>query len=317
MSHIAVDVTDIQKRNTEGTIIITGAPRSGTTLLGTLISTLGGIEYYHEPPMVWALTALLSMKALSPSVAACLLQLYLHEELFVESVHGRRANLRPSDDSLVLRSIHWEELVARWQTIKNRGDAMQYISDKRLRLAVKTPSILEFIDFLQAALPKSKFIIIIRDGRDVVRSILKKEWLTDEGLKENYWPYKVINGQKLPTFVEDAVADRWAKMNASTRACYLWRRDAEFALEIKDKAPIKDRLQIVFYEKLRQSPDQVMKDLAGFIPTDLTDLTELAIRSVRPLGEKSRQQPEGDFLHIVEPDELHKFTEMNRAWCYD
>ncbi len=316
MVDISIGLADVQEHNTATAIIITGAPRSGTSLLGKLISTLGNIEYHHEPPMLWLLTGLLSMKVLSQSVASCFLKAYLHEELLVESVHGRRANLRPSDESLVLKSIRWEELLSRWQNIKNRTDAVKYIAEKNMRLAVKMPSVSEWIPFFGTALPQSRFIIIVRDGRDVVRSILKKGWLTDEGLRDNYWPYKLVGGQKVPSLVEDSVAEKWTKMNAATRACYLWRVDVEAALQIKGKASLKERLHIIQYEELRKNPLHVMREAATFLSTEFTDLTESGIRSVRPLSAIPERHAEDDFSDAVEHDELRKFREINAVWGY-
>ncbi|MHB1530107.1 MAG: sulfotransferase [Acidiferrobacteraceae bacterium] len=311
----SIHIAKIQTQNTRNTLVITGAPRSGTSLLGKLISTLEGIEYHFEPPMVWILSALLSMEALSPEVASVLLQLHLHEDLLLESVHGRKANLRPGDDSMVLNSIQWAELQSRWQGIRNRDDAVRYIADRKLRLAFKTPSVIDAIPFFMKALPESKFIIIMRDGRDVVRSIIKKGWLSDEGLEENYWPYKVILGKNVPHLVEDAMVEQWVSMTAATRACYLWRRDAEFALQTKVLG-LGDRLHIMSYEALRRDPGKVMDEIAQFLSTKPTDLTRLGNMSVRPIASRPESRETIDFLKEVDADELRKFHDLNAEWGY-
>lgn len=310
-----INLAEIQVKNTKNTIIITGAPRSGTSLLGKLVSTLDGVEYHFEPPMVWVLSALLSMKALSPEVASVLLQLHLHEDLLLESAHGRKANLRPGDDSLVLNSMRWGELLSRWQNIRNRDDAIRYISDRQLRLAFKTPSIIDAIPFFAAALPESMFIIIMRDGRDVVKSIIKKKWLSNEGLEENYWPYKIVDGIKAPHLVEDSMVGEWAKMNEATRACYLWRRDAEFAIQARDSG-LGDRLHILSYEELRLNPGVIMDGIAKFLSTRTTDLTKLGIMSVRPMADKTESGKTYDFLNEVDVEELKKFNALNAVWGY-
>lgn len=310
-----IHIAEIQQQNTKSTLVITGAPRSGTSLLGKLVSTLEGIEYHFEPPMVWVLSALLSMKALSPETASVLLRLHLHEDLLLESAHGRKANLRPGDDSLVLNSMPWAELFSRWQNIHNRDDAIQYISDRHLRLAFKTPSVIDAIPFFKAALPESKFLMIMRDGRDVVKSIIKKRWLSDAGLEGNYWPYKMVDGIKAPHLVEDSMVDAWAKMNEATRACYLWRRDAEFAIQARDSG-LGNRLHILSYEELRQDPGAIMGELAKFLSTRTTDLTKLGIMSVRPMAGKAESVKTYDFLSEVDVDELKKFNALNAAWGY-
>lgn len=310
-----LDLTDTQKANVKNTLIITGAPRSGTSLLGKLVSTLEGIEYHFEPPTVWVLSALLSMKAVTPEAAAMLLQLHLHEDLLVESVHGRKANLRPGDDSLILHSIHWSELLSRWQKIRNRDDAVRHIERKKLRLAFKTPSIIDAIPFLMEALPESKFIIIMRDGRNVVKSIIQKGWLSDEGLRENYWPYKWIDGNLAPHLVEDSEVGKWAKMNEATRACYLWRRDAEFALQARD-LELGERMYIMSYEDLMLDPGKIVGEIADFLLTKTTELTVRGILSVRPMHPKEVAEDSYDFLKEVEMGELEKFKKLNEAWGY-
>lgn len=311
----AIQIADVQHRNIKNTLVITGAPRSGTSLLGKLISTLDGIDYHFEPPMVWVLASLLSMKALSPDVASVLLRLYLHEDLLLESAHGRKANLRPGDDSLVLNSMHWPELLSRWQNIRNRDDAIRYVSERQLRLAFKTPSVIDAIPFFEAALPESKFIIIMRDGRDVVKSILQKGWFSDEGMKDNYWPYKVVDGVGTTHLVEDAMVAHWAVMNEATRACYLWRRDAEFALEARSRG-LGERLYMLSYEALRLDPTGIMEQIAKFLETTTTDLTMLGALSVRPMADNSVSGKRYDFLNDVDADELKKFNELNSAWGY-
>jgi len=310
-----IRIADSQQQNIKNTLVITGAPRSGTSLLGKLISTLDGIDYHFEPPMVWVLASLLSMKALSPDVASVLLRLHLHEDLLLESAHGRKANLRPGDDSLVLNSMHWPELLSRWQNIRNRDDAIRYVSERKLRLAFKTPSVIDAIPFFEAALPESKFIIIMRDGRDVVKSILQKGWFSDEGMKDNYWPYKVVDGVSTTHLVEDSMVAHWAAMNEATRACYLWRRDAEFALEARNSG-LGDRLYMLSYEALRLDPTGIMEQIAKFLSTTTTDLTKLSMLSVRPMAENPVSGKRYDFLNDVAAGELKKFNELNSAWGY-
>ena len=310
-----IHIAEIQKHNTKNTLVITGAPRSGTSLLGNLVSTLEGIEYHFEPPMVWVLSALLSMKALSPEIASILLQLHLHEDLLLESAHGRKANLRPGDDSMVLNSIHWAELFSRWQSIHSRDDAIRYIEDKKLRLAFKTPSVIDAIPFFESVLTESRFLVIMRNGRDVVQSIIRKGWLSNEGLQDNYWPYKMVDGNRAPHLVEDSMVEKWAKMNEETRACYLWRRDAEFALQVRGRG-LGKRLHLLSYEDLRRDPGNTMDEIARFLSTKTTDLTKLGIMSVRPMASGPESGKAYEFLNEVDANELIKFNDLNAKWGY-
>ena len=186
--------------------------------------------------------------------------------------------------------MSWAELHSRWQNVRNRDDAIQYISDRQLRLTFKTPS-------------------------DVVKSIIKKRWLSDAGLEGNYWPYKMIDGIKAPHLVEDSMVSAWAKMNEATRACYLWRRDAEFAMQARDSG-LGKRLYILSYEELRKDPGRIMEEIANFLSTKTTDLTRLGTMSVRPMSDNRESGETNDFLSDVDANELRKFNELNAVWGY-
>lgn len=306
-----MEIADIQKQNTQRLVVLTGAPRSGTSLLGRLLATLEGIDYHYEPPMVWMVSALLSMGRLEPDVATMLLRVYLHEDLLCESVAGRKANLRPNDESLVLDAIGWKELVKRWSSVRNRADALDYIRGHRLVPAVKMPSIVDSVAFLANAFPESRTVLIMRDGREVVRSILRKGWFTDEGIESNYWPHKVVDGRKMPHLVADADAGRWLAMNPASRACYLWRRDAELAAGLR-RTMAPERLYLLRYEDLLSRPAETMRALAQFLGSGLTRLTELGLMEVRPPG----AMPDAGVLADVDATELARFLAQQDEWGY-
>ena len=108
---------------------------------------------------------------------------------------------------------------------------------------------------------------------------------------------------------------KWSKMNEATRACYLWRRDAEFALQVKDSG-LGKRLHLMSYEELRRDPERTMEEIAKFLSTKPTDLTRLGILSVRPMASKSEGANTYEFLNDVDADELLKFKELNAKWGY-
>jgi hypothetical protein len=314
---VTIDLAEVQKNNISDTIVITGSARSGTTLLGRLISSLQGVEYHYEPPMFWMLCSMLSAKAIEPSAAAWLLRYYLHEELLCESAMGRRANLRPYDDSLVLNAIHWPELVSRMVSIRNRADALKAIQEKKLRLAVKMPHVLDVVPLIADMLPKSRFVLIIRSGHDVVRSVLKKGWMSEEGLRDNWYPYKVVGGRNIPHMVEDDLAEAWSGWSAGTRACYVWRKDADLALSLIN-GPLRSRIHLIAYEQLVSNTELVMQEISTFLALTPTDLTRASIMSVRsPVGGKATPHARSSGLFgDVDKEQLRLFDEANAVWNY-
>jgi hypothetical protein len=296
--------------NIKDAVIVTGSARSGTSILGQLVSTLRGLEYGYEPQIVSVVLRLLQQNHLSREVALLLLRLHLHEDLLLESAHGRRANLRPDDMTLVLNSIAWPELVRRWSSISNTADAVNYIQRNKLRLAIKNVGVMDSIDVLVEAMPQAKFVVIMRDGRDVVSSLLKKGWLTDAALESSYWPYKTVDGFRIPDRVEDGMAEKWTRMTPAARGCYLWRRDAEHALA--EQRVGAGRSLIIRYEELLANASEVLGAIANFVGAEMTEMSHARTRMVRP----QRESADYEFLALVEADERHKFDDMNRAWGY-
>lgn len=305
------DVPEDQLDIIADTIIVTGSPRSGTSIFGQLISTFRSIEYNYEPQIVPVLLRLIASGDIAKSAAFMLLRMHLHEDLLLESAHGRRANLRPDDMSLVLKSISWKELLTRWTTIADTADAKKYIRDSGLRLAIKTVSVAEFIPLLREALPRAQFAIVVRDGRDVIASLLQKKWLTDEALQTHYWPHKHIVGKRVPDRIPDDMAERWLGMNPETRACYLWCNDADTSLALMDRQR-SDHVAFVNYEELVTHPEPTLTVLAEFFGSELTEQTNAMVRTLRPY----RARTDFGFLDAIDADQRVRFERLQKMLGY-
>lgn len=193
----SLEFPKIANQSLKNAVFITGLPRSGTTLVGQLVSTLEKSEYYFEPPTFYALCCLYQAGEISASSARQLLEVYLYEDCFLESVLGRKVNLRSTDDSFFLNSKSQEELLSRWKTRKNRKDAQQVAHDQKARLVIKMPMIMNCLDFLKAIFTESKMIIVMRSGMSVVHSLVKKKWFENDYLQTELWPYQQSNS-KIP-----------------------------------------------------------------------------------------------------------------------
>ncbi|MDA8094294.1 MAG: sulfotransferase [Betaproteobacteria bacterium] len=313
-----VYLSDDQISGTSDTIFITGSPRSGTTLVGKYVGSFDRVEYHFEPPLLYMITAMVTAGAIDRESATDILRAYLYEDLLVESVHGRKVNLRAKDDSCVLNMISWEELNRRWRDISNRKDAIDEIANKRLQLAVKMPGIADSIRFLKEGFADSRIIIVLRDGRPVVRSILRKGWLNDESLFREYWPYKTgACGQvRVPYFVEDRELDRWYAMNGATRACYMWRKDAEAALDVMGDSASKPNTIAIRYEDILRDPLKEVTNLAATLKQAFTDQTYSLIRDTITPPSMSRDVDQESFFADVDRSELDKFLFVNQQLGY-
>ena len=303
---------------TENMVFITGSPRSGTTLVGKYIGSLQNIEYHHEPSLLYMITSMVLAEALDPQAAKDILRLYLFEDFLVESVHGRKVNLRSQDDSCILNTMTWKELNRRWRDIRNRYDAMKEIESRGLRLAVKMPSIINAINFLTNTFNKSIIIILLRDGRPVVNSILQKGWMTEESLAREFWPYKIssFDGKRIPYFLQDHEAEAWSTMNEETRACMAWRKDAEEILRVRNSIQRYPNAIFIRYEDILMDPRKELTFLSDRLGHPFTALTDTLIQDTKPPKSMREQETKDAFLKEVNTVEKERFLKINQELGY-
>ncbi len=318
MSKYSIEISERQEQDIENCIIITGAPRSGTTLLGKIVSTFENLEYFFEPPTLYMISCLVSAGHIPKPAAADLLKIYLYEDLFLESVHGRKINLRPNDDSLILNSIPWKEVVDRWQNIQNRNDAMKIIDENSVRCAFKMPNIMDSLDFFCEYLKNCQIVLIVRDGREVVRSLIKKGWLQEEALKNEIWPYqRTTEKVRVPYWVESDYYEEWNHWSEATRAAYMWLIHSKIANDwVKDNSISNDRLIIVRYDELLSEPEETVNDLLEFLNCSKTKNSNHQIKEIREPS-KINLKELTDFYSQVDKRILDKFVRVNQLWGYD
>ena len=309
-----IEVSDAQRDLVKDTILVTGAPRSGTTLVGKIVGSFAGLEYQFEPPTFYMISSLYAAGKLSLEAASALLAVYLSEDLFLESVQGRRANLRPTDDSLILNRLSWAELNERWSGIETRGEAIRWASERGLRLAVKMPNVLDGMELFEAAIPDLLVVLVVRDGVDVVRSIVRKGWVTDEGLRHDLWPYVGRgDGARTPYWVPEELADAWLGGTPETRACILWSYHARRGLD-HFRARGGAAARVVRYEELLGDPRETVRTLAEELGHEVTTATRRHVESIRSPRRSAGQ--EGDLLRSVPESLAARFRETNAAWGY-
>lgn len=300
----------------QNAILITGAPRSGTTIFGKIISTLNNIEYHFEPPTFYVLSSLYAAGQLDKKSAVDMMQVFLYEDLFLESVHGRKVNLRPNDDSLILNSKDWQLINERWQSIGNRADAMALIAEGRARLAVKMPNVMDGMSVIREAMPDCKVALIIRDGRQVVRSVVKKRWVSKESLETELYPYHDIDSPvNAPYWVETKHLDDWVVWSETTRSVYMWRRHAELTLSLLSSPTKDNNLKAFRYDELVDNARSTVESFADFIGEDMTKYTEFRIAEIKKPASLMNVNL-NDFYGEVDEEQLASFVAVNNQLGY-
>lgn len=235
-------------------IVILGAARSGTTLTGEILERHPDVAYWIEPKYVW-----------------------------------RYARPLASDDirtagEATPRVRHYIRRVFSEYTDR-RGKS---------RFMEKTPSNCFRVPFVHAVLPNARFLHIVRDGRDVARSAVKK-WTTPPdptAIRRRFTSFEVPL-RDLPFYAVDALRDVvgrqffpekafiWGPQFPGIRkvraeegveaACATqWRESVRSALEGLVVVPPNQQLTIQF-EDLVRDPTPTLRRILSFLSLSPSD----------------------------------------------
>ncbi len=124
-----------------------------------------------------------------------------------------------------------------------------------LRGVEQTPETAHVLEAVLEAYPQARAVHALRDGRDVVCSLLERGWLNAErdGTDDAGLPY----GPESRFWVEPERREEFSRVSDARRCAWAWRRYVEAARG----ASIPDRLLEVRYEALGSEADR----LAGFL----------------------------------------------------
>lgn len=232
----------LPKRKVDRPIFIVGTGRSGTTILGILLSMHRDVGFLNEPKAMWHV-------------------IYRHEDV-IGSYSRERGNYR-------LNSSDVDEQI--------RDDAHNlfggYLTATRsTRLVDKYPELLFRVDFVRAIFPDAKFIFLTRNGWDTCASIEK--WSMRLGKQKNgeihdWWG---VNGRKWQLLVEELVKpdEYFADMLKDIEG--ITRHEDMAALEwvVTMREGLKREIEMpsgylrVRYEDLVDNPRNALSDILEF-----------------------------------------------------
>jgi Sulfotransferase family len=147
-----------------------------------------------------------------------------------------------------------------------------------LRPVEQTPELSFVVGAAARAYPGATFLHIIRDGRDVVCSLLQKGWLRDEreGRDDAGNPY----GGHVRAWVEPERRDEFLRASEATRTAWAWRR----YLGAARQAPAERTLELR-YEQLANDPRATAEEIAARLGTHPEPLAQsLAAVHARSIG---------------------------------
>jgi hypothetical protein len=130
----------------------------------------------------------------------------------------------------------------------------------------QTPELAHLADAVRLAYPEARVVHIVRDGRDVVASLLEKPWLRPQQTRRD--DAGISHGSYARFWVEPERRAEFERVSDARRAAWAWRRyvraartaAAPFLLEIR-------------YERLTEAPEEVGHELAEHLGAPAEPLT--------------------------------------------
>ncbi len=165
---------------------------------------------------------------------------------------------------------------------------------RSLRGVEQTPEMAFVLEAAAAAYPRAQAVHIVRDGRDVVSSLLERGWLRSGrgGTDDAGLPY----GSYARFWVEPGREAEFAAASEARRAAWAWRRYVTAA-----RTAPEPRLLEVRYEALSSDPHGVAESLAAFLDAPRDPLAAaLAGAHDRSLGRWRRDLSAAEVAEVEE-----------------
>lgn len=122
-----------------------------------------------------------------------------------------------------------------------------------VRAVEQTPELAHLVDVLPIAYPNARIVHMVRDGRDVVCSLLEKPWLRPEQARAD--DAGISYGSYARFWVEPDRRDEFAAVSDARRAAWAWRRYVSAA------RAARSRVIELRYEQMTQEPDVAARRL--------------------------------------------------------
>ena len=263
---------DYKKLLTNRVIIITGAGRSGTTILGKIIGSMEPAYYLFEPSIMKFCRDTETLRAT------------IFEDYWLLQVQGRNLNLNNEDDSYIGNYGSVTGFTIRHDAIEEC-----HFSKLVIKLSEYQPK----FDSAREVFPGCKFVHIVRNGNDVVDSMCQRGWYTDEYMRTGFLDW-VVDGA--PWFINPQSQRLWSKWNPETRAACVWRRSTEIGFNESDNY---DDIYPIDYGSLDAY------SLSKWLRLEVTDLTRQHIKSIRKptkhpdITDKIQEPERGRFLKLM------------------
>lgn len=235
-----------QLKHVKNPVFILGTGRSGTTLLGLLLSMHRDVGYLNEPKALWN-------------------SIYPHEDV-IGSYSSNTAHYLLGDCEAT------EQI--RERAHKCFGGYLRTVCQSRV--VDKYPELIFRVDFVKALFPDARFVLIVRDGNNTCHSIEKwsqRKGSEKSGLVHDWWgvgnrKWNLLVEQVLPNHTElNNHAELISKYTNHTHMALVeWILSMSHGDQILNKHP--NDVHLVRYEDLTTSPEKELNKICRFLELD-------------------------------------------------
>lgn len=282
-------------------VIIGGSARSGTTIMGKLISSLYKTEYMFEPPMLTSL--LLKKDELSDQSLKELIQFYFFDNFLLDALAGRNINLNTNDDSCILHVKSEEDIKSRQEKSLTRIELEDIVSNTAF--SFKLPEIVFFLGIIDKLFPENRKILMHRNPNDVINSIVKKRWFSDEFLSHNHssqiFAIEILNNIKIPYWVKQEDKELWVESDELNRCAYYYKRVSEEILNNANNSVIID------YDEFIKKPNEMFKNVVKLVGLEFGEKTQTILNTV-----KFQKKQRDDYLDDMDSKLLMEIKELDQ-----
>ncbi|MGB0806741.1 MAG: sulfotransferase [Salibacteraceae bacterium] len=249
-------------------IIISGLPRSGSTLLGNILGSGKNVEYFFEPPMSSPMFSVIDQ--LDEKTFKTFFDYYMQNELLMPSLAGRRLNFNAKDDSYIYKYKTEDEIKTRLDKSWRASEIMEVIGN--YSMAFKTPGISSHLLKLMKYYPDWKLVIIFRKYEDILKSILVKGWFDDNN-PNIITTYKHFGASKVPVSIPEIWREDWINLNPTERSM-IYMNEQFTALKLQSNYLRID------YENLIKEPLKTVENIFQKLEVNMTHKTEELITKI-------------------------------------
>lgn len=271
MSEYKMNISEDANLIAKQCIFITGSARSGTSIVGSLIHSMVGVEYIYEPPMMVSLLSMIN--DLDSEKWKLLFETYIYEEFLINSIAGRNFNFNSNDYSYIGNHKTQAEIEFRQSKSWGKDDCENIAKNKTV--AFKNPDLVYATSKFKEYYPESKVVLVLRNGVDTINSILTKKWFSIENETSNlYWPFRIYKGRKIPHFINMEEMEVWLQMSEIDRAALYYIKIIEQQELIQTAIKIK-------YSDLIKNPMSETKKLAENLGLVIGPKTEMIASEIK------------------------------------